>query len=84
MVLFQGPRVTSPQEDVDRDGQVQLTADVERDLSVAEDTAAEGIEVLCDDSNSCADVNVFKDWERQVPRYLNFGVNDTNHPPGIS
>ena len=59
LALFQGPRVAPPQEDVDRDGQVQLTANIKGYFAVSEDAMAEGVEILCRGSNPRVDVEVF-------------------------
>ena len=59
LALFQGPRVASPQEDVDRDGQAQLTANIEGYFAVSEGATADGIEILCRGNNPRVDVEVF-------------------------
>ena len=46
LALFQGPRVAPPQEDVDRDGQVQLTVNIEGYFAVSEDAMAKGVEAI--------------------------------------
>ena len=60
LILFQGPQIASPQEVVDRDGQVQLTTDIEWDAAaVLKNATAEGVEIRCCSSNSCFNVDVF-------------------------